>query len=185
MSTRLIRCAAAAALMVLSAPTLTAAASLAYGQGDVILIGDERSSLTPGVTRQINIDGHLVAVSVSVTNVGFVTSPNAPGPFPTSVRVDLRSADDQPLPEVTAIRVKLERVKPPVRIYRSRLYPELTFAADPYHAGYGAELASFHPGVRLNATVTLTTPHETRVVRVGVVRVAPSFTRVTQPDLTE
>ncbi len=174
---------AAAACLVLAISAQ--AASLNSGTDDIIAVGDEISELAGGAMRRINVDGHLVDINVSVRNVGIITSPGARGQRPTSVRVELSSADNQDLPEITAIRVKLERVKPPVRIYRSRLYPELTFAADPRHAGYAADITSFQPGVRLKATVTVTTPHETRIINVGRLRVAPTFVLIDQPSLTD
>lgn len=132
---------------------------------------DGTSSLIGAVTRRIRVDGRPVNISVSVANVLITTS--AARSLPASVRVDLDSADGQDLPQINAVRVKLERVRPPVRIYRSPLYLEQTFAATPLHAGYAADLTGFYPGIRLNATVTLETPNHTRIIRVGEVRVRP------------
>lgn len=171
MTTRLLHPLSATAACLLLICTASAA-SLSYGPNDVIVTaGDETSSLIGNVSRRISVDGRPVDISVSVSNVLITTAGSRA--LPAAVRVDLNSGDGQALPEITAIRVKLERVKPPMRIYRSRLYPELTFAADPLHAGYSANLTSFHPGVRLKATVTVVTPNETRIVRVGQVRVRP------------
>lgn len=174
MTTRLgIPLATVAALLTL-APIAPAAQPSAEPIDAFSNAGNEPTSLVGHVTRRISVDGRPVDISVTVRNVLIpVTAGSGSRALPAAVRVGLDSGDGEALPEITAIRVRLERVRPPLRIYRSTLYPELTFAADPLHAGYAANITSFHPGVRLKATVIVETPHETRYVRVGQVRVRP------------
>lgn len=175
MTTRLgIPLATVAALLTLTlAPIAPAAQPSAEPIDAFSNAGDEPTSLVGHVTRRISVDGRPVDISVTVSNVLIPVTGSGSRSLPAAVRVDLDSGDGEALPEITAIRVRLERVRPPLRIYRSALYPELTFAADPLHAGYAANITSFHPGVRLKATVIVETPHETRYVRVGQVRVRP------------
>lgn len=161
------------ALLGLAGPAPAAAPS-SEPDNPIAGAGEIPASMIGLVTRRISVDGRPVDISVSVSNVLVATGEGGGSrALPAAVRVELDSGDRQPLPEITAIRVRLERVRPPMRIYRSQLFPELTFAADPLHAGYAANLTSFHPGVRLKATVIVETPHETRYVRVGQVRVRP------------
>lgn len=181
----------ASLLLAVSAPAGSArAATTLFDDGAVsgpIAGDDDPASLIGSVSKLINIDGRQVSVSVAVTNLWFVLSPT-PGsgsPLTTSVRVNLDSADGQDLPQVRAVRIKLERVKPPMRIYKSQLFPDATLVFDPQHVGYGATITTFYPGVRLKATVTLTTNDETRIVRIGEVRVRPPQPIIWKGDLSE
>jgi hypothetical protein len=183
MKLRPLAFAALAAGLLTALPVPAHAASLAYGPNDLIVSPGIDTPLPGGRTRQINVDGQPVNITVTVNSVSVITEAGTPS-YPTSIRVTLDSGDDRDLPQITAIRVKLERVKPPVRIYRSQLFPELTFAADPRHSGYSANITNFHPGVQLKATVTVTTAHETRIVNVGKLRVQPGWIFAT-PDLSE
>jgi hypothetical protein len=159
---------------------MTALAGVETAGGASLLIGktgDGPVSILPAigaVTKRINIDGQPVDILVQVSNVSFVTASFEQKP--TVARVDLITPEGDMLPEVTAVRIRLERIRPPMRIVRKALFPEVTAANVPQSsAGYVAELTNFIPGARLKATVTVVTPDETRVVRVGNVRVRPSM----------
>lgn len=176
-----------ASLVALAAPALASSTLFDDGAVSGPIDIDDSSSLIGEVSKQINVNGRLVTVSATVSNIWFLLSPNggASQPISTSVRVNLDSADGQDLPAVRAVRIKLERVKPPMRIYKSQLFIDDTFVFDPKHAGYGGTITAFRPGVRLRATVTLTTADETRIVRLGEVRVRPLQPIIFGGGLTE
>ncbi len=168
-------------LRALAAIVLSAAAAMPAAASS-----DDESDLTPSVdasvfpppvgsvTRRIRLDTRLVDVVVDVANVSAFAA--AWGPRVTSsIHVTVVSADGRPLPEFRATRVKLERVRPPMRVYTSRLTPAATVVFDPFYAGYSAQLAAFAPNALLRATITLVADRQTRTIRVGELRVRPAL----------
>src|SRR5262245_50714975 len=103
-------------------------------QGADVIIGPmdataQVSAVPPlgAVTKRINVDGAPVDVTVSATNVGLLLTTGGPPQWPTSVRVDLARSDGEDLPLITAVRVKLERIRPPMRIFKSTLTRDYTY----------------------------------------------------------
>lgn len=162
--------AAIAVLIVPSAPA--AAASDELPEAGPTLDAAVFPSPAGSVTRRIRLDTRLIDVVVEVFNDSDFEAAARPR-IASSIRVTLVSADGQPLPDVRATRVKLERVRPPLRIYSSRLIPEAALVFDPFSIGYGARAAAFAPNALLKATVTLVADRQMRTVRVGELRVRP------------
>lgn len=178
MTSRAFKGLATAALIGIFAASEARAASLLVGSGDETAVV---SILSPhgAVSKRINIDGRPVDITVQVANLILGAAPGGRTQSPTGVRVDLSSVDSGPLPEVTAVRIRLDRVRPPTRVVRLGLLrqPDTFTVPNVANAGYVATMiASFAARAELRATVTIVTPDETRIVRVGNVRVRPPVT---------
>ena len=110
-----------------------------------------------------------VTIDVGQVNVYAAVIPQ----LMTSITVYLSSNDGRPLSHaITAKRVTLERVKPPLRVERLELVPVATLVDDPYNKAYTPSfLPLFARSALLKATIRLETDEETRILRMGQLRV--------------